>query len=63
MNYTKGGFPIWDDDFDKEFYTPEEIAESNCRVALIKGEVHARQRNKSVIRKSVAIEKGGFSDF
>lgn len=35
MNYTKGGFPIWDDEFDKEHFTPEEIAESDLRVALI----------------------------
>ncbi len=62
MNYTKGGFPIWDKEFEKEYFTPEEIAETDSRVARIKVEVPARQRNKSVIRKSVAIEKGGFSD-
>ena len=27
MNYTKGGFPIWDEEFDKEHFTPEEIAD------------------------------------
>lgn len=43
MNYTKGGFPIWDDDFDREHFTPEEIAESDMRVALITALVKARQ--------------------
>ena len=28
MNYTKGGFPVWDEEFDKEHFTPEEIAEA-----------------------------------
>lgn len=36
MNYTKGGFPIWDEEFDKEHFTLEEIEESNKCVALIK---------------------------
>ena len=35
MNYTKGGFPVWDDDFDREHFTQEEIEESNMRVELI----------------------------
>lgn len=43
MNYTDGGFPIWDDEFDKEHFTPEEIAESNLRVALITSLVQARE--------------------
>lgn len=43
MNYTKGGFPIWDDDFDREHFTPEEIAESDLHAALITALVHARQ--------------------
>ena len=34
-NYTKGGFPVWDDDFDREHFTQEEIEESNMRVELI----------------------------
>lgn len=33
MNYTKGGFPVWDDAFDKEHFTVEEIAESDMRAA------------------------------
>lgn len=43
MNYTKGGFPIWDEEFDKEHFTPEEIAESDMRASLICAMVEARQ--------------------
>lgn len=43
MNYTKGGFLVWDEEFDKEHFTPEEIAESNMRVALITELIKARQ--------------------
>ena len=43
MNYTKGGFPVWDEEFDKEHFTPEEIAESNMRIALITELIKARQ--------------------
>ena len=43
MNYTKGGFPEWDEECDKEHFTPEEIAESNMRVALITELIKARQ--------------------
>lgn len=43
MNYTKGGFPIWDNEFDKEHFTQEEIAESDLRVALITSLVQARR--------------------
>ena len=43
MNYTKGGFPVWDDEFDREHFTPEEIAESDLRVALITSLVQARK--------------------
>ncbi len=43
MNYTKGGFPVWDEEFDKEHFTPEEIAESDLRVALITSLVQARK--------------------
>ena len=43
MNYTKGGFPVWDDEFDREHFTPEEIAESDLRANLITAMVQARQ--------------------
>ena len=35
MNYTQGGFPIWDDEFNREHFTVDEIAESDERVATI----------------------------
>lgn len=43
MNYTKNGFPVWDETFDKEHFTAEEIAESDMRVAIITELVKARQ--------------------
>lgn len=43
MNYTEGGFPVWDEEFDREHFTPEELAESNLRVALITELIRARQ--------------------
>ena len=43
MNFTKGGFPVWDEEFDKEQFTPEEIAESDLRAAFITALVEARQ--------------------
>ena len=43
MNYTAGGFPVWDDTFDREHFTPEEIAESDLRVALITSLIQARK--------------------
>lgn len=35
MNYTQGGFPIWDEEFDKEHFTTEEIDESDERAKMI----------------------------
>lgn len=43
MNYTKGGFPVWDEEFDKEHFTPEEIAESDLHAELIAAMVQARK--------------------
>ena len=40
---TKNGFRVWDDELDREFYTTEEIAQSDMRVALITALVQARQ--------------------
>lgn len=37
------GFQVWDDEFDREHFTPEEIAETNLRVALITALVQARK--------------------
>lgn len=43
MNYTKGGFPVWDEEFDREHFSPEEIAESDLKAALITAMIQARQ--------------------
>ena len=43
MNYTKGGFPVWDEEFDKEHFTPQEIAQSDLHAAFITALVQARQ--------------------
>ncbi len=51
MNYTKGGFPIWDDEFEKEYFTPEEIAESNLRVAVMTALISAEKEQGMDRRK------------
>ena len=43
MNYTKGGFPAGDEEFDRGHFTAEEIAESDMRVAIITELIRARQ--------------------
>ncbi|MGI6237827.1 MAG: helix-turn-helix domain-containing protein [Candidatus Excrementavichristensenella sp.] len=43
MNCTKGGFPLWDEAFDREHFTPEEISESDRRASLITAFVQARK--------------------
>ena len=43
MNYTKGGFPVWDEEFYREHFTAEEIAESDMRVEIITELIRARQ--------------------
>ena len=45
------GFEIWDEDFDREHFTPEEIAESNLGVALITALVQARKERGISQRK------------
>ena len=40
----KNGFRVWDEELDKEFFTDEEIAQSDMRVALITALVEARQK-------------------
>ena len=37
------GFRVWDEEFDREHFTPEEIAESDLQAALIAAMVEARQ--------------------
>ncbi len=37
------GFRVWDEEYDREHFTPEEIAESDLHAALITALVKARQ--------------------
>ena len=45
------GFRVWDEEFDREYFTPEEIAESNLQAALITAMVKARQEQGISQRK------------
>ena len=51
MNYTKEGLPIWDEEFDREHFTPEEIAETDMQVAIITALVKARHEQGISQRK------------
>lgn len=57
MNYTKGGFPVWDEEFDCEHFTPEEIAESDLRAAFITALVEAR-REKGISQRDLETLSG-----
>lgn len=49
---TINGFEIWDAEFDKKHFTPEEIAESNFRVSAITKFVRAQNnKNKKSVNK------------
>ncbi len=37
------GFRVWDEEYDREHFTPEEIAESDLHAALITALVEARK--------------------
>ena len=41
---------MWDDEFDREHFTPEEIAESNMRVELITALVQTSLSEKNDAR-------------
>ena len=45
------GFRVWDEEFDREYFTPEEIAESDLQAALITAMVKARQEQGISQRK------------
>ena len=51
MNHTKNGFPIWDEEFDREHFTPEEIAESDLRVTQMTGFAQMGKENKENMEK------------
>jgi DNA-binding XRE family transcriptional regulator len=42
----------WDDEFEKEIFTPEEIAESDLRVALI-GELIKARNEKGITQRKL----------
>ncbi len=52
MNYTKAGFPIWDEEFDREHFTPEEIAASDKRVARMLKKIDERNAREAASRES-----------
>lgn len=39
----------WDDEFDKEFFTPEEIAESDARTQAITEEIKKQTGHGSML--------------
>ena len=39
----KNGFRVWDDEYEREHFSPEEIAESKLRVAAAGKLIEARQ--------------------
>ena len=39
----KNGFRVWDEELDRELFTPEEIAETDMQVAIITALIDARQ--------------------
>lgn len=45
------GFRVWDEEFDREHFTPEEIAESDLQAALITAMIKARQEQGISQRK------------
>lgn len=58
MNKTKEGFPIWDEEFDREHFTPEEIAETDMQVAIITALVKARHEQE-MFREKRRMEDDG----
>ena len=49
---TVKGFKVWDDEFKRSVFTPEELAESKIRVALITALAQAeKQEIDATIRK------------
>ncbi len=52
MNYTKAGFPIWDEKFDREHFMPEEIAASEEHVARMIKDIDAQRAREAARRES-----------
>ena len=49
---TKAGFPIWDEEFDREHFTSEEIAASDERVARMIKDIDAQRAREAASRES-----------
>lgn len=47
---TRNGFRVWDDEFDREFFTPEEIAESDLRASLVAAQLARPLPIRSIAR-------------
>jgi len=52
MNVNKDGFPIWDEELEKEMYTPEEIEQNNL-TAKIMCELIAARKEKGLTQKEL----------
>lgn len=60
MSYTEGGFPVWNEEFDKAHFTPEEIAESDMRAAFITSpDMFYSEANMRALRESIEQEEAG----
>lgn len=58
MTY-KNGFLVWDEEFERKIFTPEEIAASNIRVAVMQELVKARDKGVKIkdIAKKTGVKK------
>ena len=52
MLTTGKGFRIWDEELESEFFTPEEIEESNLRIAIINELIRVREE-KNISQKKL----------
>jgi len=43
---TKNGFLLWDDEFERELFTPEEIEQNNQQARFMIELINAREENK-----------------
>lgn len=48
---TKNGFTVWDEEFERSIFTPEEIAASDLRVAIIGEMIKARNERGMTQKK------------
>ena len=49
---TKNGFRVWDEDFEKEFFSAEEIEENNLKASLI-GELITARQEKGISQRDL----------